>query len=83
MSFERVGRAENSKGGAVLVADDGVFYIAWKDEWEPKYENKRVRVRGVHRVEKHSEPLVNAAGEHSAGMQGDQHFIAASEIALV
>ena len=82
MSFSITGKASNAKGGAIIETDEGVYYVAWKEEWDDEFLGKQVRAQGVHRVEKHDETL-NNDGIHSAGMTSDQHFIATTKIELV
>jgi hypothetical protein len=71
------GAARNAKGGAVVVADDGrVLYVAGLESWPAELDGRRVAVTG--RVESRPgspEPLVDDAGQHSAGASGPQTVI--------
>lgn len=74
MSRTVEGVARNAKAGAVCVEQGGcVWYLDDMDAWPDHADGKRVRIvaEGTSVVE-HDEPLVNARGEHSAGMQGTQ-----------
>lgn len=72
------GAAQDAKGGAVVVADDGrVVYLDGLAAWPDAVAGRRVTVTGrlVERVQ--AEPLVNDAGEHAAGASGPQWILEA------
>lgn len=75
-----VGAARDTKGGAVVVADDGrVLYVDGLDSWPAALGGQRVAVTG--RVVERTlaaGPLINEAGEHSAGATGAQTVIEAA-----
>src|SRR5689334_17203736 len=49
-----IGIAENDKGAALVVTDNGPFYIIdGLDEWDEKYYNKRIKVSGKLVIEEH------------------------------
>ncbi|HKX11946.1 MAG TPA: hypothetical protein VJP40_02245 [bacterium] len=70
------GRAENAKGGAVLVSESrGVLYIEGLSEWPPELQKKSVVATGTLR-ERESIPSsqVDASGAVSAGAKG-KHWV--------
>ena len=71
------GKAVDAKGGAVLVLDDGqTFYVSGLDAWPADLFGLRVEVTGTVKTQPlPSQPLVNDAGEHSAGATGSQDVI--------
>jgi hypothetical protein len=72
-----VGDARDAKGGAVVVEDGGrVVYVDGVDRWPEAVSGRRVAVTGV-LVERKKipDPVVNDAGEHSAGALGEQWVI--------
>lgn len=72
------GTAQNAKGGAVVIDDaGGVYYIDGKADWNAEgLTGRRVIVSGTLIVVQHPDTdLLNARGEHSAGMTGEQRII--------
>ena len=73
--------AQNAKGGAVVVCDDGqVLYVRGLDEWSDFEPGTRVIVRGTLESVEHNAPLVDDKGLHSCGTRGPQTFIVSSSI---
>lgn len=52
-----------------------VFYIDGLDEWPADLDGLRIQCKGTLGQVEHNEPLVNARGEYSAGMQGTQDIL--------
>jgi hypothetical protein len=67
------GTAADSKGGAALVTDRGIFYIDGLDDWPNHLVGKKLRVTGALAVEKRiPDP---APGLTSTGAFGSQRLI--------
>ena len=68
-----VGVAENAKAGAVvLLADQTAVFIENLDYWDKKSYKKKMKVAGALRSRKLApDPVVDAAGNVSAGMSGE------------
>jgi len=65
------GKAQNAKGGAVVVIDDQVIYVRGLQSWPAEAEGKRVVVRGVLATLKYlPEATKNDKGEISQGTEG-------------
>ncbi len=71
------GRAENAKGGAVVVTTDGaVFYMKGLPHWNEDIIGETVVVQGLISVEKLiPDPLVDEDGTISQGAEGMQTVI--------
>ncbi len=47
-----IGKAENAKGGAIVVSkDNGVYYLEGIDSWDEEIYGKQVKVSGVLLIE--------------------------------
>lgn len=71
------GIAQNGKGGAVVVMDDGgVYYLEEVDEWESDLIGKRIEVTGILKIESFSEgDLQNERGEYTQGVAGEKKIL--------
>ena len=67
-----IGKAWNSKAGALVVADSGrSAYIEGLSGWDDDIFGKQVRVTGILRLKKIApDPEVDEWGAISAGMEG-------------
>jgi hypothetical protein len=67
-----IGKAWNSKAGALVVADSGrSAYIEGLSGWDDDIFGKQVRVTGILRLKKITpDPQVDEWGAVSAGMEG-------------
>ncbi len=72
-----VGQAFDAHQGAVvLLSDRTPLYVAGLDCWDDAFLRKQVRVSGVLRRGKLApDPTVNAKGEVSHGMEGEDFII--------
>jgi len=71
-----VGRAENAKGGAVVVTDAGPVYVEGLAEWGAALLHQRMRVTGVRRTKQLlPEATVDASGAISQGAMGPQDVL--------
>jgi hypothetical protein len=67
------GKAQNAKMGACLITDDNqVYFIEKWQQWEDKYFNKRLIIKGLQVSIKHQSEgtLLNEKGEYNAGAEG-------------
>lgn len=70
------GRAENAKGGAVLLVDGTPVYLENLASWPQNVHGKVVVVTGLLVSKKHlPSPTVSATGEVSQGAEGDQWVV--------
>lgn len=71
-----LGRAENAKGGAVIVTSDGPVYVEGLAAWDDAVLGRRVKAAGV-RVRKHVLPEggKNEKGEWLQGAEGPQDVL--------
>lgn len=66
-----VGKAENAKGGAVVLVDGKPVYVAKKDSWPDTLRTKRISLGGkLTRTQYLPQATVNAKGEISQGTSG-------------
>jgi hypothetical protein len=71
-----VGRAENGKGGAVVVLESGPVYVEGLAAWDDALVHQRVRVTGVRRTKQLlPEATVDASGAVSQGASGPQDVL--------
>ncbi|MCU0447320.1 MAG: hypothetical protein MUE85_20685 [Microscillaceae bacterium] len=81
-----LGKAQNAKMGACLVGDDKeVYFIEQWAEWEDKYLDKRLIIKGLQIVKNQSnnQPLRNEKGEYNAGAQGVLKYLVKVELPQV
>ncbi|MFW9849695.1 MAG: hypothetical protein ACFFF4_11160 [Candidatus Thorarchaeota archaeon] len=71
------GRAENAKGGAVVITDSlGVIYIDGVDSWDDNVVGRDVEVKGEIFHGKHiPDPVVDEDGAISTGAAGIQTIL--------
>ena len=71
-SFTIIGKASNSKAGALVVADNGgSAYIEGLSAWDEDTFGKQVRVTGILRLKKIApDRQIDEWGAVSAGMEG-------------
>lgn len=71
------GIARNAKEGAVVVREDGgAVFVDGLVAWPVDLEGRRVEVTGrLVRRDRGDQPLVNDAGEHSAGATGPTEVV--------
>lgn len=73
--LELTGKAENAKGGAVLVVDESaVIYLEGLDSWPDELHGKEVTVEGTLAYKKMI-PDPSPGPEHSAGAYGKQYVL--------
>lgn len=71
-----VGRAENAKGGAVLLVGEVPYYVLGLDAWPDALLHQRVQVTGVPgRRQYLPEATVDASGAVSQGAVGPQDVL--------
>ena len=72
-----IGRAENAKGGAVVVLQNqGVIYIRNLSSWEDEIIGKQVSISGIVRLEKYiPDPYTSEDGGISQGAIGSQYVL--------
>jgi hypothetical protein len=71
-----VGRAENAKGGAVVLTDGGPVYVEGLAAWDDALLHQRVRVTGVRRTKQLlPQASVDASGAVSQGAEGPQDVL--------
>jgi hypothetical protein len=64
------------EGAVVLLSDRTPVYVKGLFSWDDALDRKKIVVTGTLRLSAGSnEPLVNAAGEHSHGSEGDMLVI--------
>ncbi len=71
------GRAENAKGGAVVVLkNQGVIYVRNLSSWEDEVIGKQVSIKGIVRLEKYiPDPYISEDGGISQGAIGFQYVL--------
>ncbi len=71
------GRAENAKGGAVVVLQNQeVIYIRNLHSWDEEVVGKQVSIKGIVRLEKYiPDPEVAEDGAISQGAIGSQYVL--------
>ncbi|TFH00083.1 hypothetical protein E4H12_00475 [Candidatus Thorarchaeota archaeon] len=76
------GRAENAKGGAVVILDNQeVIYIRRLSSWEDVVTGKQVTISGIVRLEKYiPNPEVTEDGAISQGAIGSQYVLDDAQI---
>ena len=74
-----IGFAANAKAGAVIITPDGPVRCAGRDAWPAAELGAPVVVEGTLSTIHHTEPLVAANGERSAGMAGDETIVSPSQ----
>jgi hypothetical protein len=72
-----IGRAENAKGGAVVVLQNQeVIYVRNLSSWEDEVVGKPVSIKGIVRLEKYiPDPEVSEDGAISQGAIGSQYVL--------
>ena len=72
-----IGRAENAKGGAVVVLQNQeVMYIRSLYSWEDEVVGKQISIKGIVRLEKYiPDPEVSEDGAISQGAIGSQYVL--------
>jgi len=72
-----IGKAQNAKGGAVVVTSNyGTVYINGLDEWPDALLDRLVEVTGTLKREKLiPDPVTKESGEVSAGAFGEQTVV--------
>jgi len=77
------GTAEHAKLGAMVLNENGSYYIKNKSDWDKEgYHKKKIRVTGILETVKGGN-LKNENGEYSAGAEGDIHYIIMQKCELV
>jgi hypothetical protein len=61
-----------AEGAIVLLKDRTPVYVNGLFSWDGALDRKSIVVTGTLRLAGGSEPLVNAAGEHSSGSDGER-----------
>lgn len=61
-----------AEGAMVLLKDRTPVYVHGLYSWDDKLDRKSIVVTGTLRLAGGSEPLVNAAGEHASGSDGER-----------
>ena len=75
-SITVTGIAKNGKEGALVLTDNGPYYIQGLETWEESILNKEVEVTGVLRIENaDKEDLRTETGEWKSGTEGDRMII--------
>ncbi len=71
------GRAENAKGGAVVVLrNHEVIYVRNQPSWDEEVVGKQVSIKGIVRLEKYiPDPEVAEDGAISQGAIGSQYVL--------
>jgi len=71
------GRAENAKGGAVVVLQNqGVIYVRNLSSWKDEVIGKQVSIKGIVRLEKYiPDPYISEDGGISQGAIGSQYVL--------
>ncbi|MGY5881112.1 MAG: hypothetical protein RTV31_12730 [Candidatus Thorarchaeota archaeon] len=72
-----LGRAENAKGGAVvIISSQEVIYLRNLPSWDDEVVGKQVTVKGIVRLEKYiPDPDVSEDGAISQGAIGSQYVL--------
>ncbi len=76
-SASLIGRAENAKGGAVVIlGSQEVIYIRSVSSWDDEIVGKQVIIKGIVRLEKYiPNPEVSKDGAISQGAIGSQYVL--------
>ena len=76
-STSLIGRAENAKGGAVVILESQeVIYIRSVSSWDDEIVGKQVIIKGIVRLEKYiPDPEVSKDGAISQGAIGSQYVL--------
>lgn len=71
------GRAENAKGGAVVVLEhQEIIYVRNLSSWDDDVTGKQISIRGTVRLEKYiPDPYVSEDGAISQGAIGSQYVL--------
>lgn len=84
--YERItitGVAENSKACAIVVTDNGVYYLDEKSHWEDSMHKKKVTVSGiVYTTKTEVSDLKDENGNYSQGSVGEIKHIRNPKISL-
>ena len=77
LNADFTGRAENAKGGAVVVLQNQeVIYIRNLSFWDEEVVGKQVSIKGIVRLEKYiPDPKVAEDGAISQGAIGSQYVL--------
>lgn len=71
-----VGRAENARGGAVIVTSDGPVYVEGLAAWDDGLLHRQVKAVGVRKVKQLLPPATkNEKGEWTQGAEGQQEVL--------
>ncbi|MEW5741015.1 MAG: hypothetical protein AB1938_18990 [Myxococcota bacterium] len=71
-----MGRAENAKGGAVIVTSDGPVYVEGLAAWDEALLHRRVKAVGVRKVKQVLPAATkNEKGEWTQGAEGQQEVL--------
>ena len=78
------GTARNAKMGAVVVTDNGPYYLQGMQEWSEEFNGKQVSVAGTLGSAKLApDPVPTAKGEQNPGMFGTSQVLAEAQVTLV
>jgi len=78
------GTARNAKMGAVVVTDNGPYYLQGMQEWSEEFDGKQVSVAGTLSSAKLApDPVPTAKGEQNPGMFGRSQVLANAQVTLV
>jgi len=76
-NFSFIGRAENAKGGAVVVLQNQeVIYVRNLSFWKDEVTGKQISIKGIVRLEKYiPDPYISEDGGISQGAIGSQYVL--------
>jgi len=78
------GKAANAAMGAIVVTDDGPYYVEAMQEWSEELHGKSVNVTGTLKsVKLAPDPVPTPNGEQTHGMIGKSQVLAEAQVTLV